>query len=179
VSTILGLLVFRGLMFVIGGLQESPVLITVAAFLFLCSNPVINTANQVLWQTKVPVDLQGRVLATRNLIGSAMVPLAFLLGGPLADLVFEPLLAPGGALADSVGQVIGVGPGRGVAFLLMVLGSFAILVALTASLFPALRNVERDLPDVEFRAASPATPADPGREEGMDPAPLTAEAEGA
>jgi MFS transporter, DHA3 family, macrolide efflux protein len=179
VATILGLLVFRGLMFVVGGLQESPVLITVAAFLFLCSNPFINTANQVLWQNKVPVDLQGRVLATRNLIGGAMVPLAFLFGGPLVDRVFEPLLAAGGPLAGSVGQVIGVGPGRGVAFLLIVLGLSAILVALIASLFPALRNVERDLPDVAFRAASPQPPADSGDADNLGPEPLQAGAESA
>ncbi|HEX5718460.1 MAG TPA: MFS transporter [Thermoanaerobaculia bacterium] len=178
VATILGLLVFRGLMFVVGGLQESPVLITAAAFLFLCSNPIINTANQVLWQTKVPVDLQGRVMATRSLVGSAMLPLAYLLGGPLADRIFEPLLAADGALAGSVGQVIGVGPGRGVAFLLIVLGSFAILVTLLATRFPALRNVERDLPDVELRAASPEAPPASGREESVDPAPLRAGAEG-
>ena len=179
VATILGLLVFRGLMFVVAGLQASPLLITVAAFLFLCSNPLITTANQVLWQTKVPPDLHGRVLAVRNLVGSAMLPLAYLVGGPLADRVFEPLLAPGGALAGSVGQVIGVGPGRGVAFLLIVLGAFAILAALAAALFPALRNLERDLPDVALSAASPETPAASAREEGLVSKPLVAEADGA
>lgn len=178
-ATILVSLVFRGLMFVIAGLQESALLITVAAFLFLCSNPLINTASQVLWQTKVPVDLQGRVMAARNFIVTAMVPIAYLLAGPLVDRVFEPLLAPGGALAGSVGQVIGVGPGRGVAFLLIVLGSFAILVAFTAALFPALRNVERDLPDVALRAAAPKAPPAPDREEGMGPEPLRFGADGA
>ena len=34
-------------------------------------------------------------------------------GAIIADNVFEPMLAPGGALAESVGSIIGTGPGRG------------------------------------------------------------------
>jgi len=40
--------------------------------------------------------------------------LGFLLAGPLADKVFEPMMAPGGFLAGSVGAFLGVGPGRGI-----------------------------------------------------------------
>jgi len=39
-------------------------------------------------------------------------PLAYLLAGPLADRVAEPLMAEGGALAGTVGRVLGVGSGR-------------------------------------------------------------------
>ncbi len=160
-ATILGLLAFRGLLLIVGSLAASPVLIATAAFLFLFANPVSNTASQVLWQTKVPVDLQGRVLAVRNLVGTAMMPLTFLAVGPLVDRVFEPLLAVGGPLAGSVGQVIGVGPGRGIALLLMTLGAFTVVVTALAALVPALRRVESDLPDVELAVRPDDEPAQP------------------
>jgi hypothetical protein len=46
-----------------------------------------------------------------------------------------------------VGQILGVGPGRGLALLLVVLGGFMMTIVLAASLSPALRRLESDLPD--------------------------------
>ncbi len=52
--------------------------------------PLVNATAQVLFQTAVPTEWQGRVLAARQAIVSAMVPLAYLCAGPLADHVFKP-----------------------------------------------------------------------------------------
>ncbi|MDN3610396.1 MFS transporter [Vibrio ostreicida] len=80
------------------------------------------SVNQVIWQTSVPKSLQGRVISIQTLISQISLPLAFLLAGPLADYVFEPLFAVDGPVADSLGQVIGVGPGRGIVFFYGVCG---------------------------------------------------------
>jgi hypothetical protein len=82
------------------------------------------------------------------MIAWSSLPLAYLVAGPLADRVFEPLLAVGGPLAASVGQFIGVGPGRGIGFLYMVLGLISLLAVVVALLYPRLRRVEAELPDV-------------------------------
>ena len=67
--------------------------------------------------------------------------------GPLADTIFEPLLAVDGSLAGSVGQLIGVGPGRGMGLMFIVMGFLAVLTAVSAFGLPRIRNVERELPD--------------------------------
>ena len=67
--------------------------------------------------------------------------------GPLADTVFEPLLAVNGPLAGSVGQVIGVGQGRGTGLLFISAGLFLVLASVIGYLYPRLRLVEDELPD--------------------------------
>ncbi len=69
-------------------------------------------------------------------ITTATMPLAYPVAGPLADHVFEPLLGEGGMLAGSVGQVIGVGPGRGIGLLFIVSGCLIVLMALVVQLEP-------------------------------------------
>ena len=76
------------------------------------------------------------------------MPLAFVVAGPLADYVFEPLLAVNGTLANSVGRIIGIGQGRGIGFLYMILCSGIVLTVIFGFLYPRLRLMEQELPDV-------------------------------
>ena len=71
-------------------------------------------------------------------------PLGYLITGPLADRIMEPLMMPGGGLAGMFGPLVGTGPGAGMA--LMYIGSavLAIAVCLLAYIFPAIRHVEDD-----------------------------------
>ena len=54
---------------------------------------------------------------------------AFVLAGPLADKVFEPLLRADGPLAGSVGTAFGTGQGRGTALLVTAMGIALVGVA--------------------------------------------------
>jgi len=147
VSGILLFLLLQAPILLLGALRPSIMLIAASTFVFMALNPFIGGLSQAIWQSKVAHDIQGRVFAMRDLVASSTPPLAFLLAGPLADRVFEPLMAPGGALARSVGHVIGVGKGRGVGLLFITLGLFIMLVVVLSSLNPRLRKVESDLPD--------------------------------
>lgn len=113
----------------------------------LFTMPIINGSSQAIWQSKVPPDLQGRVFSVRRMIAWSTLPLAYMIAGPLADNVFKPLLAEGGALAGSVGLVLGVGPGRGTGLMFVVIGFLAILAAGSGYLNPRVRKVEDELPD--------------------------------
>jgi MFS transporter, DHA3 family, macrolide efflux protein len=129
-----------------------------AAFVSAAFIPILNGANQAIWQSKVPPDLQGRVFATRRFIAQITAPLAMLAVGPLADRVMEPALQPGGALADVFGPLVGVGPGAGMSLMLVVVGIIAGGLGLTGYLRPLVREVETRLPDHALAAAPPVAP---------------------
>jgi MFS family permease len=141
--------------------RPSVVLIAVAGFLFTLVGPIINGLSQAIWQSKVPQDVQGRVFAIRMMIAMSAMPLAFLLAGPLADHVFEPLLMPGGALADNVGLWFGVGPGRGIGLLFIVLGVLMLAITAMGALSPRLRNLETEVPDAGVEPGRAAEDLDP------------------
>jgi MFS family permease len=109
--------------------------------------PVANGCIIPILQTKTLPEIQGRVFATIRLISWCAIPLAYLLAGPLSDQIFKPLLYPDGSLAGSVGKVIGVGPGRGIGLLLIVLGVGSILTTFRAYFHPRLFNIEVEVPD--------------------------------
>jgi hypothetical protein len=60
-------------------------------------------------------------------------------------MVFELLLQPLDALAGSVGAIIGVGDGRGMAAIFVLMGALALLAAVIA--IPKLLNLDAELPD--------------------------------
>jgi len=147
VHGVLGFLMLGGLFTTMLGLRPSIPLMTVSGFLMMMTFPVVNGSSQAIWQSKVALDVQGRVFSVRRMIAWSTTPVAFALAGPLADQVFKPLLMEGGALANSVGQVIGVGPGRGVGLMFIILGLCNVLVAAGGYLNSRVYHVEDDLPD--------------------------------
>ncbi|NEQ88872.1 MAG: MFS transporter, partial [Moorea sp. SIO2I5] len=70
-----------------------------------------------------------------------------MLTGPLVDHVLEPMMATDGLLAGSIGHIIGVGPGRGMGLLLLLMGLLNILASFIAYRYPPIRRVEKELPD--------------------------------
>jgi hypothetical protein len=117
----------------------------------------MNACEQAIWQSRVPPDVQGRVFSVKRMIALSMIPLAYLTAGPLADGVFEPLMATTGPLAGSLGPIMGVGRGRGMGLLISVMGVTVILVMLGAALNARVRNVEDELPTMENQAVQTAS----------------------
>ncbi|HYR06494.1 MAG TPA: MFS transporter [Longimicrobium sp.] len=137
-----------GMSMMVMGLRPWAPLVAAGLFLFNLCMPVVNGCSQTVWQVKVPPELQGRVFAIRRMIATCTAPVCYLVAGPLADRVFAPLLAPGGALAGRLGPLLGgTGPGRGIGLLFMVTGGMCVLVAATGLLSPRLMRMEDDLPD--------------------------------
>lgn len=150
---IFSILIFEsllGISILVMGLRPNPAIITIAAFILFFCLPFIIGSDNVIWQTKVPPEVQGRVFAIRGAIAWLSFPLAYLAAGPLADYVFEPLLTTGGVITDTIGSIIGVGAGRGIGLLFVVMGIMVILTTLGASRYPRLRRLEKELPDVIY-----------------------------
>jgi MFS family permease len=144
---VLGFEMFSAVSFVLMGWQPSAWLIALGAFTAHFAIAIILASNQALWQSKVAPEVQGRVFATQQMVAQATRPLAYLIAGALADYVFNPWLMPGGMLAGSVGPFIGIGPGRGIALLFVVMGVIKFGVVLAGFLNPHIRQVEDELPD--------------------------------
>ena len=156
---IFGFMPIAGVGILLIGLRPSVPLVTAALFLTFFTLPFIEGCTTAIVQSKVAANVQGRVFAVTHMIAGSMAPVSYVLAGPLADRVFEPLMAPDGALAETLGPIIGVGPGRGIGLLLMVIGFGLLVVTAVGFLVPRLRNVEDDLPDaVVSQSTSVAAP---------------------
>jgi DHA3 family macrolide efflux protein-like MFS transporter len=144
---VFGFQLLGGICCLVIGLHTIVPLLAVLIFLLFFSFPIIYGCDQALWQRKVPAGVQGRVFAMKRMIDWSAIALAYLIAGPLADYVFEPLMAPNGYLAGSIGQLIGVGPGRGIGLLFIIMGTLTLLATVIAYQYPRLRQVVDDLPD--------------------------------
>ena len=147
IFTLLGFDLLSGLFLVAVCLRVSIPLLAVCGFGAMFCGPFSNASSQAIWQAKVAPELQGRVFAIRRTIAMSASILAPLLAAPLADYVFKPAMAPGGALALVLGPIIGMGAGRGVGVLISVVGLIIMATTLGAICVPQLRRVELDLPD--------------------------------
>jgi MFS transporter, DHA3 family, macrolide efflux protein len=136
-----------GVFISLAGVTTSIVFITASFFLFLFLIPMVNSCSQALWQSKVEPTIQGRVFTIRRMLGISLYPLAIIMAGPLVDKVFNPLMEPNGLLADSVGQIIGVGDGRGIGLLFVIIGLLFVVITTVIYLQPKVRSIEKDIPD--------------------------------
>ena len=144
---IMAFMALGGFSLSVAGLRPSLGLTIAGALGLMAVVPIVNGTSQALWQTKVPLELQGRVFSTRRMIAQIATPVAFVSAGPLADRVFEPLLVEGGPLVGSLGRVFGTGPGRGSALLVTLAGLAVVGLAGLGWMVPKIRNVEVDIPD--------------------------------
>lgn len=148
VMGVFGFELLLGISILLMGLQPDAVIITMAAFTGFFSVPIITGSSNAIWQIKVAPDVQGRVFAMRGAIAWSSFPLAYLVAGPLADNIFGPLLIEGGSLSNTIGSLIGIGSGRGIGLLFILVGAFIMVATVTAYQVPRLRMVEDELPDV-------------------------------
>ncbi len=137
----------RAILLLLGGLQPNPLLIALASAFYLFFSQIANASLITIWQKKVPTQIQGRVFATVRIAATLFFPLGQILAGPLSDYVFQPLLEVNGVLASSVGQIIGVGSGRGIGFLLIVTGFINLIIMVFVFAHPRTRLIEDEIPD--------------------------------
>lgn len=110
----------------------------------LFSMSIAGASTQAIWFKKVEPEVQGRVFASVGLIRGIAGPFSFLLAGPLSDYLFGPLMMPQGILANSVGIFIGVGEGRGIAFLFILSAICLMLILMASFLSRSVRSIEMD-----------------------------------
>lgn len=67
------------------GIRNNICFIILGEFVFLFVTPIVNTLAGTLWILKTPKELQGRVYAARSMVAKCIIPLSYLLVGPVAD----------------------------------------------------------------------------------------------
>jgi hypothetical protein len=115
--------------------------------------PFVNAAFFSMLQIKVPPDLQGRVFAVVTQLAMLLSPVANLLAGLIADHVAEP--AVGGPGWQVVAPLVGNQHGAGMGLIALSCGLVLSLLTIVVYAVPAIRHIERDLPDY-----APAEPAE-------------------
>jgi hypothetical protein len=147
INGVLNFEMLSGFCFMLMGLRPSFWPVAAGAFGAHVTIAIVFGSNQAIWQSKVESHVQGRVFATQQMVARCAAPLAYLLAGPLADRVFNPLLTMDGPLAASLGGVLGTGPGRGIGLIFVLMGAIKIAITLLARSDPHLRHVEDELPE--------------------------------
>ena len=110
------------------GLVENIVPICISGFLFFAALPFANNCLDYLARTNIPDELQGR---------------AWGMIGFISQLGYVAAYALSGIAADSLGNITGLGVGRGAAMVIMAAGAALTLSALTIPVTKSIRALEK------------------------------------
>jgi MFS family permease len=107
---------------VLWGVGRSVPVWVFAAFAGNLPMPFISANMTTIMRTKVPVEMQGRVFATRDTFQYATIPVGLLIGGILADDVFEPFMTTASSVQLFLSSLVGTGKGSGMALIFLIIG---------------------------------------------------------
>lgn len=107
--------------------------------------PYIMAGQRLAIYRKVPQEMYGRIFAVRNAIQYCTIPFAILMGGALADTVFEPFMASGAEAALALSILTGTGPGSGMAVMFLCTGICGFLSSVWGYSRKPIRRLEKEL----------------------------------
>ena len=93
-----------------------------AAFAASLPIPFITAEQNVILYKKIPEKIQGRVFAVRNAVQYSTIPFGILLGGYLADYIFEPFMRSDTGIVSFLEILVGNGAGSGMAVMFLCTG---------------------------------------------------------
>lgn len=112
-------------------LTSSVALWCAAAFGTYLSASVMNANLTALMRSSVPLDMQGRVFSAKDTLQNGTIPLGLVLGGLLADHVFEPFMAADSPAQRALSRLFGSGSGSGIAMIFFGVGILGAALSLT------------------------------------------------
>jgi MFS family permease len=113
-----------------------------AGFLSELTIPFIVSPYLALWQEITPPDVQGRVFSTREMVQVASQPIGYLVGGLMADRLFEPAMFNSGWFSTIFGSLVGTGHGAGMASMFLFTSLFGGLLGFIGLMLPSIRQLD-------------------------------------
>ena len=136
-----------GLSFLLGdivmGLGRNPLFWGIAGIAASLPIPFIMAAENVILYEKIPQTMQGRVFAVRNALQFGTIPVGILLGGFLAEYVFEPFMQSENTVTEFLALLVGSGKGSGMAVMFLCTGTIG-------SLFAFLISRKKEMDELRF-----------------------------
>lgn len=116
-------------------LGSTLILWVVAGFFSSLFLPLFNANEGYFWRTIIPLEIQGRAFSLKYALQSGIIPVGMLLGGVLADYVFEPLMANNGK-------------GSGMALLFLIFGIIGAAYSIFGIFSPSMQKAEDEAEQV-------------------------------
>lgn len=127
-----------GIVNAVMGMGRNVIVWSIAGLAASLPIPFINAGQMVILYQNIPEGIQGRIFAVRNAIQFSSIPLGILLGGFLADYVFEPFMLKENAVTLCLRMLVGEGAGSGMAVMFLCTG---ILGALFSFIFYGRKDI--------------------------------------
>lgn len=146
-NRISGIILFEfisGICYILMGIRPAFWPVAIGAFGAHVTIAVVYGCNTALWQSRTAPEIQGRVLATQQMVVRLASPLAYLLAGPLAERLFDPLLSSPGPFSQWLKLIVGSQAGRGAGLIFVLMGLVKISIS-----WVAIRNQRLYLNDDE------------------------------
>ncbi|WP_276850786.1 MFS transporter [Enterocloster lavalensis] len=125
------------------GLGKNAVWWSLAAVWASLPIPFLAAGQRMILYQMVPRELQGSVFSVRNAIQYCTIPAGLLLGGYLADFVFEPFMQSGSGASAALGQLVGLGNGSGMAVMFLCTGVLGAAFSLMAYQKKEIQDLEK------------------------------------
>lgn len=103
-----------------------------AAFLGNFPLPLLNAGMSSVMREQIPVDMQGRIFSTQATFQFFTIPAGYLLGGILADYIFEPWMAVASPMQSLTALLVGSGKGSGIALIFLITGIIGFCINMAA-----------------------------------------------
>lgn len=97
-----------------------------------------NTHSQAIWQSIVPIDLQGRVFSARRFMAEVVSIIPTFLSGPIVDYYLVPYFTEKNIFTSTLGS----GPAGAMAFAIVIGSLVSIAVSVWAMANPSVMHVE-------------------------------------
>lgn len=123
------------------GLGRNSVVWSIAGIAASFPIPFLMAAQNLILYEKIPEKMQGRVFAVRNAFQFGTIPVGILLGGFLAEYVFEPFMQSDTIYANWLGNVVGTGKGSGMAVMFLCTGVAGSLYSFIVSRKKAMDEI--------------------------------------
>lgn len=102
---------------------------------------ILAMQNRVLYEY-IPQEIQGRVFAIRNTLQYFTIPIGILLGGYLADYIFEPMMKENHPILQAL---VGKGDGSGMAIMFLCTGILGSTISLVCYHNGYIKKMEEEI----------------------------------